>query len=74
MTRYVSPSEQGQLQGAINSMRSVTGLIGPTLFTFSFALAIKPGNVYLPGMPFLISAMLLLISLVLARGINYGKT
>ena len=72
MTRYVSPSEQGQLQGAINSMRSATGLIGPAIFTFTFAFAIKPGTpLDLPGAPFLLSALLLLISLVFARAITY---
>src|SRR5215475_5872621 len=33
MSRLVSPSEQGQLQGANNSSRSITGLIGPALFS-----------------------------------------
>ncbi len=37
MTRRVSSSEQGQLQGAIASINGVTGLIGPTLFTQTFA-------------------------------------
>ena len=37
MTRRVSSSEQGQLQGAIASLNGVTGLIGPILFTQTFA-------------------------------------
>ena len=73
MTRYVSPSEQGQLQGAINSTRSITTLIGPALFTFTFAAAIKPGALHVPGAPFLISSALLLTSLLLARRINFDK-
>lgn len=72
MTSYVSPSQQGQLQGAITSMRSITGLIGPALFTLSFAAAIKPGLPFqLPGTPFFISALLLLVSLPLARAITH---
>ncbi len=34
MSHLDSPSEQGQLQGAINSIRGIAGLIGPGLFTY----------------------------------------
>ena len=37
MSRRVSPSEQGQLQGANSSSRSIAGLIGPAVFTATFA-------------------------------------
>ncbi len=37
MTRRVSESEQGELQGAINSLASLAWIIGPGLFTFTFA-------------------------------------
>ncbi len=37
MTRRVSPSEQGQLQGANSSILGLTGVIGPGLFTLTFA-------------------------------------
>src|SRR6185369_5949737 len=33
MSRLVSPSQQGQLQGANNSSRSITGLLAPALYT-----------------------------------------
>src|SRR5437879_5866295 len=42
MARHVDPSSQGKLQGAINSLRAVTGMAGPVLFTQVFALAISP--------------------------------
>jgi MFS transporter, DHA1 family, tetracycline resistance protein len=41
MTRRVSSAEQGQLQGAIASIKGVTGLIGPTLFAQTFACFIR---------------------------------
>ncbi|MDH4082526.1 MAG: hypothetical protein OEU99_03150 [Nitrospira sp.] len=41
MTRRVNSTEQGQLQGAIASINGVTGLIGPTLFTQTFAYFIR---------------------------------
>jgi len=55
MSRRVSASEQGQLQGANNSSRSITGLIGPALFAATFAHLID----WLPGAPFLLAALLL---------------
>ncbi len=37
MTQHVSPQEQGRLQGAIASLNSIAGIIGPSLFTHTFA-------------------------------------
>lgn len=70
MTRRVSPTEQGRLQGAINSLRGVSGLIGPTLFTTVFAMFIRDrAGLHLPGAPFLTSALLLVLSLIVAIGV-----
>ncbi|MEK7301399.1 MAG: tetracycline resistance MFS efflux pump, partial [Nitrospirota bacterium] len=67
MTRRVSGSEQGRLQGAMASINGVTGLIGPTLFTQIFAHFIgAQAGWQLPGAPFLLAACLLLIGAVLA--------
>lgn len=66
MTRHVGVSEQGQLQGANSSLAAIGALIGPGVFTFSFAYAIDAARVWkLPGTPYLIAALLL----VLAAGI-----
>ncbi len=63
MTRRVRASEQGQLQGAIASLTGIAGLIGPTLFTQTFALFIGPhADWNLPGAPYLLSTGLLLVS------------
>ena len=67
MSRHVDPSAQGKLQGAINSLRAVTGMAGPPLFTQIFAIAIAPKYaVHLPGAPYFVAALLLLASLLLA--------
>jgi DHA1 family tetracycline resistance protein-like MFS transporter len=67
MSRHVDPSSQGKLQGAINSLRAVTGMAGPPLFTQIFAVAISPKYaVHLPGAPYFVAALLLLSSLMLA--------
>lgn len=67
MTRHVQPNEQGQLQGAVQCIRGMTALIGPSLFTLSFAAAIKPGTRwYVPGAPFLLASAILLSAFPLA--------
>lgn len=67
MTRRVDPSSQGKLQGAINGLRSITGMIGPLLFTQIFALAISPhASLRLPGAPYFLAGMLLFSSVLLA--------
>lgn len=67
MTRHVSVSEQGQLQGSLNGLRGIAGLIGPALFTGTFAAAIGPMKSWnLPGAPFLLAAMLLSLGLFVA--------
>jgi DHA1 family tetracycline resistance protein-like MFS transporter len=67
MTRLVAPDQQGQLQGANNSVQSVSQLVGPFLFTLTFAYFIgTQAPVNLPGAPFLLAAALLLLALVVA--------
>jgi MFS transporter, DHA1 family, tetracycline resistance protein len=67
MARHVDPSSQGKLQGAINSLRAVTGMAGPVLFTQIFRIAISPrSGIQLPGAPYYLSALLLGASLLLA--------
>ena len=67
MSRRVDPSSQGKLQGAINSLRAITGMAGPVLFTQIFAIAISPrASVHLPGAPYYLAAVLLASSLLLA--------
>jgi DHA1 family tetracycline resistance protein-like MFS transporter len=67
MTQLTDPGSQGKLQGAIGSLRSLSGMIGPLLFTQVFALAISPrAPVKIPGAPYFVSAALLLGGLVFA--------
>ena len=67
MTRLVPPDQQGQLQGATTSVQSVSQLVGPFLFTLTFAYFIgAQAPVKLPGAPFLLAAVLLLLALAIA--------
>jgi MFS transporter, DHA1 family, tetracycline resistance protein len=78
MTRHISSSEQGQLQGAIASINGMTGMIGPTLFTQTFAYFIRSDSsldtqhstlstsLDLPGAPFILASLMLLSAAVIA--------
>jgi DHA1 family tetracycline resistance protein-like MFS transporter len=67
MTRLVAPEQQGQLQGATSSVQSVSQLLGPFLFTLTFAWFIgAAAPLDLPGAPFLLASALLLLALLLA--------
>jgi len=65
MTQYVLPSEQGELQGALASLRGVAMLFGPGMFSLTFAYFIAPEH-RLPGAPWYLASILMLISLGLA--------
>jgi DHA1 family tetracycline resistance protein-like MFS transporter len=63
MSHKVRPNEQGQLQGATSSLLGIAGLIGPTVYTESYALFASPrAGWHVPGMPFLIAAALLVVA------------
>jgi DHA1 family tetracycline resistance protein-like MFS transporter len=47
----------------VNSLRAITGMIGPLLFTQVFAIAISPRvSVHVPGAPYYVAALLMLAS------------
>ena len=63
----VPPNEQGELQGALTSLISVTSIIGPPLMTTIFSYFTgASAPVYFPGSAFLAGAILTVFSLVLA--------
>ena len=68
MSREVSVSEQGQLQGAVQSLRGIAGLLGPGLFTYIFSKSIGTGAVIrAPGMAFYVAAGILILSLIVSE-------
>jgi MFS transporter, DHA1 family, tetracycline resistance protein len=67
MSRHVGAGEQGQLQGANSSLRGISGMIGPAVFTLTFASFIGlRGSFQLPGAPYFLAAVLLIIALMVA--------
>ncbi|HEX4763488.1 MAG TPA: TCR/Tet family MFS transporter [Usitatibacter sp.] len=64
MTRRVSHSEQGQLQGANSSLTALAGIFGPSLFSQLFSSFIGPhAPAQVPGAAFLAAASMLVASL-----------
>ena len=67
MSRRIGPHEQGQLQGANASLMGVANLIGPGLFTLTFAFAIDSAREWsVPGAPYLLAATLLTLAILVA--------
>jgi MFS transporter, DHA1 family, tetracycline resistance protein len=67
MTRHVGASEQGQLQGALSSLRGIAFMIGPLVFTNVFASFIGANrDWHLPGAPFLLAALMIAGSTAMA--------
>jgi DHA1 family tetracycline resistance protein-like MFS transporter len=66
-TQRVAPDQQGQLQGATSSVQSLSQLVGPFLFTLTFAYFIgAQAPLKLPGAPFLLASALLVLALLIA--------
>ncbi len=67
MSNRVPATEQGRLQGANSGIMSITGLIGPALYTTVFAWAISgAAPVHQPGLGILLAAALVLTACALA--------
>ncbi|MBE9466229.1 TCR/Tet family MFS transporter [Dyadobacter subterraneus] len=68
ISTQVPANEQGELQGAMTSLMSLTSIIGPPLMSNLFYFFTKPtAPFYFPGAPMLTAAVLTLVSAFLAR-------
>ena len=64
---HVPANEQGELQGALTSLMSATSIVGPLIMTGVFAyFTSSQAPIHFAGAPFMVSAILTLISTVLA--------
>ena len=67
ITSQVPKNQQGELQGGLTSLISVTTIIGPLVMTFLFSYFTRPGApVHFAGAPFLLGAILMLGSALIA--------
>jgi DHA1 family tetracycline resistance protein-like MFS transporter len=59
----VPPNEQGELQGSLTSVISITSIVGPLVMSNLFAFFTGPiAPFYFPGAPFMLAALLMLLS------------
>jgi DHA1 family tetracycline resistance protein-like MFS transporter len=65
MSARVDPDAQGELQGAIASVLSISALTGPLIMPPVFAAFTDRKGLYLPGAPFVLSVILTLAALAL---------
>jgi MFS transporter, DHA1 family, tetracycline resistance protein len=67
MSSQVAANEQGELQGAVTSLMSLTAIVGPPIMTNLFGyFSSGKAPVYLPGMPFYAGGLFLLAALIVA--------
>jgi DHA1 family tetracycline resistance protein-like MFS transporter len=77
MSSSVPANEQGELQGALTGLLSLTAIVGPPMMTGLFAYFTKPtAPVHFSGAAFLLGALLMLLSSIIAyRSLRQkGKT
>ena len=66
MARQVSDDAQGELQGVFTSVHALSMIVSPLLMASVFsATSREDAAIYLPGAPFLVSMLLILIGLAL---------
>ncbi|MBK8173460.1 MAG: TCR/Tet family MFS transporter [Sandaracinaceae bacterium] len=64
ISNQVPANEQGELQGALTSLISITSIVGPPMMTNLFTHFTTSGpSLYFPGAPFLLGAAIMLVSL-----------
>ncbi len=75
ISTQVPANEQGEVQGALTSLMSTTSIFGPVIMTNLFSyFTSASAPVYFPGAPYVLSAVLTVISATLAwRGFHRTK-
>jgi len=58
MAHRVRAEEQGELQGASSSLMGLAGIVGPGLFSGTFAIALAAASASISGLPFFVAAIL----------------
>jgi DHA1 family tetracycline resistance protein-like MFS transporter len=69
MSRRVPPREQGQLQGANQSLQGIASILGPLMFGLIFAWSIRQEAFQVPGLAIWVAAGLMLLALIIGLGV-----
>jgi DHA1 family tetracycline resistance protein-like MFS transporter len=75
MSKQAPPDAQGELQGGVASMMSLTTILGPLLLTQTlggFSAADAP--IYFPGAAFLLAAILALAALAIVLRVSAASS
>lgn len=68
VSNQVADNEQGELQGALTATMSLSAIIGPLIMTNLFYIFTQENTpIQFPGAPFVLGAILVLISFLLSR-------
>jgi DHA1 family tetracycline resistance protein-like MFS transporter len=75
LSRQVPANQQGELQGALSALRSITSSIAPLVMTGLFSYFTGPaGPVYFPGASFLAAGLLTFAALFVMLWAMRGTT
>lgn len=75
MTSQVNANQQGELQGGIGSLQSVTSVVGPLIMLNLFYFYTDSANgFYFPGAPFILGTILAVIAFIIAIKSLKGKS
>jgi len=73
MSRRVDANEQGELQGALGSLRGIASLAGPAFFTFVYSQSVgRYRDAHLPGAAWFVAAALLFVAMIVAIRVTRG--
>ena len=69
ISAHVPKNEQGELQGSLTGLQSLTTIFGPSMMiglTSYFSIKNDPSHIYFPGAAFLLGALFMLLSAIIA--------
>ena len=69
ISAHVPKNEQGELQGSLTGLNSLTTIFGPSMMiglTSYFSIKNDPSHIYFPGAAFLLGALFMLLSAIIA--------
>ena len=74
LTSQVANNQQGELQGLLSSLISITAVVGPPVMNGLFAFFTSPSNnVSFPGAPFFFGGVLMVLAFVVLKNANGDK-
>ena len=77
ISAHVPKNEQGELQGSLTGLQSLTTIFGPSMMiglTSYFSIKNDPSHIYFPGAAFLLGALFMLLSAIIAYWVLKQET